>query len=153
MSAHGAPPTRRIRVAQVCRAMHTCQEHVSLHSLHALSRGPCMIVSRDRCAVGLLDPPDVLCVHVQSTHAANPKSNNRRSAKRTLSFQQSDAAPRGILLSATEHIRVPVAGRGGTLQGTHRAFPEQCVPWAGEVRCGEHAVRSLSSVFLGRRVP
>ena len=95
-----------------------------------------MIVSRDRCAVGLIDPPDVLCVVVQSTQADNQADSGRskqqpggkkkqpgrkkkqqgrkkkwsgEEADEEALFHQSDAAPGSIILSATERMLVPVA--------------------------------------------
>ena len=86
-----------------------------------------MIVARDRCAVGLTDPPEVLCVAMQSTQlagdaaaaaAAAAAAGGKRKQKAKGKKQKSmvaGAAPASMRLPTTtqEIIKVPVTNQGG----------------------------------------
>ena len=93
-----------------------------------------MIVARDRCAVGLIDPPEVLCVAIQSTQfvgdaataaaaaaaAGGKKKQKAKGKKQKAKGKKQEsmvagAAPASMRLPTTtqEIIKVPVTNQGG----------------------------------------
>lgn len=91
-----------------------------------------MIVARDRCAVGLIDPPEVLCVAIQSTQLAGdaaaaaaaaiygkkkqkPKGKKQKAKGKKQESMVAGAAPASMRLPTTtqEIIKVPVTNQGG----------------------------------------